>query len=315
MFKCVEQATVIENFKKIHGDIYNYSLVKYENSKKKVEIICNIHGSFLQTSNNHLNGYGCKKCGYLSSKLSKQETKEIFILKANKKHNFKYDYSKSVYRGCKIDIEIICGIHGSFLQKPYKHLDGQGCIECGKINSIEKRKTTIENFCKKASIIHNFKYEYNKSVYINSITKIEIMCDTHGSFLQTPHDHLDGHGCPTCKSSRGENKISKYLDENQISYIREYKFADCKNTKSLPFDFYLPKLNICIEFDGKQHFEIGSFGSKNDINIIENFIKLKKNDSIKDNYCTLNKIKLLRISYLEIYNIDLILKSFLTKIL
>lgn len=315
MFKCVEQSTVIENFKKIHGDIYNYSLVKYENNKKKVEIICNIHGIFLQTSNNHLNGYGCKKCGYLSSKLSKQETKEIFILKANKKHNFKYDYSKIVYSGCKIDIEIICSIHGSFLQKPYKHIDGHGCRECSKISSIEKRKTTIENFCNKANIIHNFKYDYSNVLYINSNTKIEILCNIHNIFLQTPRDHLDGHGCPICKSSRGENKISKYLDENNISYIREYRFADCKNNKALPFDFYLPRLNICIEFDGKQHFEIGSFGSKNDINIIENFIKLKKNDSIKDNYCTINNIKLLRISYLEIDKVDLILKSFLTKIL
>jgi very-short-patch-repair endonuclease len=60
----------------------------------------------------------------------------------------------------------------------------------------------------------------------------------------------------------------------------------------LRFDFYLPKYNTCIEFDGKQHFEpVKIFGGN------ENFKEIIKKDSIKNMYCDTNGIKLIRIKY------------------
>lgn len=60
-------------------------------------------------------------------------------------------------------------------------------------------------------------------------------------------NHLNGQGYPICKNSKGENIISNYLDKNNIKYIREFRFNDCRNKNTLPFDFFLPILNICIK--------------------------------------------------------------------
>lgn len=86
--------------------------------------------------------------------------------------------------------------------------------------------------------------------------------------------------------------ISKYLEINKIEYVRQKKFTNCENVKNLPFDFYLPESNVCIEYDGIQHFKpISLFGG------IEGFVKTKVRDVKKNEYCELNNIKLIRISY------------------
>ena len=77
------------------------------------------------------------------------------------------------------------------------------------------------------------------------------------------------------------------------------KFNDCRNKNPLPFDFYLPEYKTCIEFDGRQHFEsIEHWEGDNGL------LKIKKNDSIKNEYCKDNDIKLIRIPYYEIDNIE-----------
>jgi hypothetical protein len=91
--KCGKKSTTeefIENAKKIHGDKYDYSKVKYELAKKPVIIICPIHGEFKQTPIMHLRGAGCKKC-YSDS----QRTNILdFIEKSNRIHNNKFNYEK-----------------------------------------------------------------------------------------------------------------------------------------------------------------------------------------------------------------------------
>jgi hypothetical protein len=96
------------------------------------------------------------------------------------------------------------------------------------------------------------------------------------------------------KQSSNEHIIENFMKQNKIKFVKQYKFSDCKNKRCLPFDFYLPDNNLCIEFDGRQHFEsISYFGG------IKGLIKRKINDDIKTNYCKNNNIKLLRISYKE----------------
>lgn len=97
------------------------------------------------------------------------------------------------------------------------------------------------------------------------------------------------------------------MSENNINYIIEKRFSDCKNKRVLPFDFYLPDFNLCIEYDGLQHFESNDrFGGN------EEFNKIKIRDNIKNNYCSgINgKPKLLRISYKEYDNINYIIKNY-----
>jgi len=121
--------------------------------------------------------------------------------------------------------------------------------------------------------------------------------------------YLEYLNCVGMRTSFGERKIKEFLDDNLIKYEREKKFDTCKNTKCLPFDFYLPDYNICIEYDGQQHFNIVSiYGGEDSLK------KIKINDNIKNNWCSENNIKLIRIPYIKKNKIYTILNELFNKI-
>jgi len=154
------------------------------------------------------------------------------------------------------------------------------------------KKLTTKIFIEKAVQVHNNKYDYSLVEYKNIKTKVKIICSIHGIFEQTPNNHPRGNGCPKCNDSKGENNIIQVLKKYKIDYIFQKRFKDCKNKYPLPFDFYLPKYNLCIEYEGKQHFEeIKYWGG------IKRFKYIKQNDEIKNNYCKTHNIPLFRIAY------------------
>ncbi len=68
--------------------------------------------------------------------------------------------------------------------------------------------------------------------------------------------------CGCQNISHGEFYIKTILEENNIKFEPQYKFDNCKNKFKLPFDFYLPDYNMCIEYDGLQHYRpIERFGA------------------------------------------------------
>lgn len=282
----------INDFIKIHGDRYDYSLVEYIGSQKRVEIICKEHGIFKQKPNNHLNGQNCFDC-----EGSKKKTNQDIINEFNKIYNNKFDYSLVDYKSNKKHIKIICKEHGMFEQAPTQHLRGKGCSEC---NST---KFKFE-FFKRSNILFDNFYDYSLVNYKNNRTKVTIICPIHREFDKRPDAHLKGEGCQKCTQSKGENEIRNILEFKNIKYISQKMFDDCKNIKKLPFDFYLPNHNTCIEFDGEQHYKINEFfgGEKS-------FKELQLRDKIKDEYCLNNNIHLLRIKYNE--NIEEKLNEFL----
>lgn len=284
-----------------HDNKYTYNKSIYIDNYTKIIITCKIHGDFSQTPNTHLRGYGCVKCGQIKAKLLTSKTTNCFITEANKKHNNIYNYSKTNYTKAKSKVIITCKTHGDFLQTPNSHLLGIGCSKCGKIKCRISQTKKLDDFINEANIIHNNKYNYDKSVYINYITKMIITCPKHGDFLQIPNGHLHAsNGCPTCSSSKGENIIENYLLNNNIQFIKEKTFIDClsENNKKLRFDFYLKDLNCIIEYDGIQHFQsVPRFGG------IKAFKICKMRDEIKNIYCNKNKINLIRISYKNKENI------------
>ena len=203
----------IQKARQIHGSRYDYSKVNYINNHTKIIIICKKHGEFLQTPNNHLSRNNCPKCKYNNARLTKQE----FINKANKVHNNKYNYSKTKIINFITSIIIICKKHGEFLQTPGKHLHGRGCFVCGKLEKIITQK-----FVNKAKNVHGNKYDYSKVNYINSKTKIIIICKKHGEFLQTPSSHLSGQNCRSCDNDR--KKISKQEFVRKAKQIHSNKY-------------------------------------------------------------------------------------------
>ena len=114
-----------------------------------------------------------------------------------------------------------------------------------------------------------------------------------------------GANCPSCNESHGERTISKILEKLFIKYESQKKFDGCKNINHLLFDFYLPKYNVCIEYDGEQHFKAIKFFGGNDA-----LIKTQKRDKIKDEYCNKNNIHLLRIPYTKFDDIENIIIKF-----
>lgn len=157
---------------------------------------------------------------------------------------------------------------------------------------MSKTKTT-DQFIDDSVIIHGNKYDYSLVEYKNISIKVKIICKEHGIFEQTPSKHINSkQGCPFCNESKGENEIKMFLQNNNILFERQKTFNNCKNIKKLKFDFYLPKYNTCIEYDGEQHFNsIKYFGGDYRLKYI------KINDRIKDKFCIENNIKLIRISY------------------
>ena len=197
-----------EKAKLKHGEKYDYSKVVYEKSQIKVIIVCPEHGEFMQTPNKHLMGQGCPKCGrLLQAKNHNLKAKNEFQEKANKLHNFKYDYSKVEYVNSRTKVCIICPEHGEFWQTPNSHLNGQGCPKCGVIEVHNKQRKSNEQFVKDARNIHGDKYDYSKVNYKDRKSTITIICPIHGDFEQTPSKHLQGHGCPKCGGSLKLNTL------------------------------------------------------------------------------------------------------------
>ena len=295
----------IEKSIKLHGNKYDYSKVKYINNFTKVTIICPKHGEFTQIPNHHLHGSGCSKCNSEKQSKLRRMSKEEFIAKANEIHRInKYDYSKVDYQGNKIKVCIICNNHEhpfEFWQKPNSHLRGDGCPKCKSIKQSQRQNSTTENFIEKANKKHGIgTYDYSKIKYINAYTKVEIICPKHGKFSQMPSSHLSGQGCPKCNKYKGEIVIRDFLTKYKMEFEEQKKFKGCKDKRELKFDFYLPKYNLCIEYDGIQHFEkVNWDGKYTDKKLEENLQSYKLRDKIKNDYCKNNEIGLLRIRYDE----------------
>ena len=177
--KCIAKARVV------HGDLYDYSMTVYTHGNGYIIVICRIHGPFVTTATKHIGkqARGCTKC----NAEQRRKTTAQFIEEARAIHGDTYDYSKTVYKGCKEKTTIICRIHGEFEQDPSTHLQGKGCPE-------NHRKST-EQFIEQAIAVHGRYYDYSKVVYVNSTTPVIIICPEHGEFSQTPDSHLANHGC------------------------------------------------------------------------------------------------------------------------
>lgn len=227
----------IQKSKEKYGNKYDYSKTIYINSYTKVKIICPIHGEFEQLPNNHLKNCSCKKaCKNITFDIDKEKVKNDFINRANLVHNFKYNYSNIEYINNKISVNILCPIHGSFLQRPDMHLKGQGCPVCGINKRIQTQSKTLEEFISQANLIHNFKYDYSNVNYINSKTKVNIICKTcKREFQQTPNKHLLGHGCLYCQGK--QRTTEEAINDMKNIYGELYDFSKFEyvnsTTKSL----------------------------------------------------------------------------------
>jgi len=243
--KFIEEATQKQ------GNKYDYSKVNYINSLTNIIIICKNHGEFLQIPSSHLRGQGCKHC--CSNALSNTEK---FTKNAIDIHGNKYDYLQVNYKNCDTKVKIRCTVHDHlFEQTPYNHLTQRdGCFKCAICNIRAIHAKSLTDFIKDAKKVHGDKYDYSKVKYINSLTKVIIICKKHNDFFQQPSQHLRGHQCPKChpRYSKPQMEWLNLLADKlnlkieHAENVGEYKI---KNSR-YEADGYCKELNLILEFQG-----------------------------------------------------------------
>ena len=289
----------------VHGDMYDYSKVEYDGTDKKVCIVCPVHGEFWQTPYSHLNGTKCPACSHV-----KRIDEDGFKQRSAEIHKNKFDYSKVHFVSPYEKVCIVCPEHGEFWQKPSIHLRGYGCPVCGG-----SQRLTTEEFIEKANRVHNNRYLYDKTEYINTGTKVCITCPIHGDFWQTPNNHLFGAGCPVCNQSHLENIVMRMLKAQGLRYDFQKTFDWLCYRDKMYLDFFLPEHGVAIECQGGQHFYSSElFGGE------DNFADTLARDQAKKDLCEKHGIKMLYFSnlgidypYPVIENLEVLLKEITNK--
>lgn len=267
------------------------------------------------------NGSGCPSCkGKVPSDKNRLSTIKPEIAK-------EWDYSKNLdspkdvtFNSDKKRWWICPKCNKSYLTYIKSRTAGHGCIKCGhkhvaKCNSTAKQGQSLADKFPELIKEWSNKNQYGPERYkCASNKKVIWLCVNCNQEWETKiRTRATGRmsGCPKCKQSNGERDIENYLKQNNIIHIREFKFKDCRYKRPLPFDFALfnkDKLLGLIEFHGEQHYNIrkqGYFSTQSKIDYIQN------NDTIKDNFCKQNNIRLLIIPYWEKANLSQILDCFI----
>lgn len=293
-----------------HNHLYcDTSRLRYENSNNKLILKCTYvengieHKEYTKLAEEIYEiGYDenrciCPQCAIIKRGKEHTVSKEEFIRRSKSVHGDLYNYDNIKYTKISDYVyDIWCTEHnGYFNTLAHNHR----LYKCNVCYGTEVRST--EQFIHESNLKHNYFYTYEKSVYINNCTEVTITCPKHGDFKRLPTHHINsGIGCNTCiqeessSLSSGELSVKDALENLGIKYMMEYTFENCRYINPLPFDFYLPEYNLCIEYDGKQHFNaVKIWGGE------ERFTLQKERDMIKNQFCKDNNINLLRIPYFE----------------
>lgn len=275
---------------------------EYVNCKNKLELECkcgNKHELNFDVIRN-LKQDCCPECAIKK----REERKRIRNEKRAKqfiKENSEAELLDTYYKDNSTKMRFRCKCGNEFVTtfNHFKTQNKRQCNKCGDKKRTGKFKPfTIDQVRK---IIESKDCELITDKYINNTQKLEIRCKCGEIFVTDLAGFKDKNKnrCDKCskKQSSYSRVIEYYLRENNITFIKEYRFKECRNILPLPFDFYLPKLKTCIEVDGELHYEPSRFSTA-----IEDFRGTLVRDSIKSDFCKEHKINLIRIPYYEIKN-------------
>ena len=285
-----ENRDIITEFKKVHGDKYDYSKVDFVgsiNNKNKVIVICPDHGEFEIDYNSHLNGCGCNKCTG-----RRYETQEEFISLAKSLYGDKYCYDKVKYINSTTPITITCNEHNQDFQVLPLNFLRPGHFSCPECDT---RVVDTQSFIIKSKEIYGDDlFDFSETIYNSSKERVKIICKYCGRILEVIPDKFlrEQYECDCQKSGKSslEESVLNLLLElfNPEDILKQYWFNDLIYIRKLKFDFYIKSKNLLIECQGRQHFlPIDYFGGE------AAFKEQKKRDILKFDYCENNKINLL----------------------
>ena len=215
----IDDSDIISQFRKVHGDRYDYAKVRYRNIDTHVTIICEIHGEFSQTPFNHKGGQGCPACAK-EYRPGKRVGRTEWIRRWRETHGDRYDYSKVDDEIVQTSVvKILCKVHGEFHQRVSEHMM-YGCSKCVRPMQGASTEDWVEAF----RGVHGEKYDYSEVNYQKSGVYVKIICPEHGPFPQVPSAHIQGSGCPRCfapmRGATREEWIEKFnsIHDNAYNY-------------------------------------------------------------------------------------------------
>lgn len=277
-----------ENGHELVSDYFNV------NNKVLIDFKCG-HAPHLVTPRSYKMGNRCPKC---NGKCPEKAKEDFFRLIKENGHKVLSQYKNN---STKVLVDFCCG-HEPSLITPEKYKNGRRCGKCSPTNAEEAKKRLYELVDKNG---HKLLSEYK-----DKKTKVLIdFCCGHKPHKITPDNYKHGYGCPYCNASKGEKKIREVLDNMGVNFISQFSFKDLAYKQPLKFDFFIEESNMCIEYDGEQHFKPIRFFGSDEKNAIKKFKNVIKRDEMKNEYCKDNNIKLIRIPYWEFNNIENILKQ------
>lgn len=185
-----------------------------------------------------------------------------------------------------------------------------GCPDCKKEAISAAGTMSHDEYVERLKIIHPDIEVVDQ--YQGGNIPLRHKCKKDGHIWKNkPVYILHGSGCPVCSETRGERKIRQWLEKHNIKFESEKRFDDCRDQHCLPFDFYIPDINTCLEYDGEHHFRAVDFSNRNHQRAVYQFKMIKKHDQMKNDYCEENGIRLIRIPYWYYDDIDHYLKDYL----
>lgn len=256
--------------------------------------------------------YYCHTCSNILSikgRLNDRQNKNIKrILEKCKENGYILLSDADEIQTQKSYIRYLCPKHGEQRMNVNNFSNGRKCPKCALDNARVRYQMPREEILDRVKECNG--KLLNVDDYVNqNVKNLKFECQSCGSVFVSSLNAFVQHGgqlCSDCsgKKSLGEIRIKNYLLDNGIEYIPQFCFDDCKDIKTLPFDFYIPSCNTIIEFDGRQHFEETNWFSYP-------LETTQKHDSIKNKYCEINNINLIRIPYKQINHINEILDNLL----
>ena len=210
-------ASMLKDFKVVHGELYDYSKAVYISATEKVVVICKTHGEFAQSPNKHKSGRGCPECAeiLLMAERSKGGDTEAFRRMCKEHGRSDSELASCGFTKMLASVTFDCMVHGTYSISAFRASRGAGCQKCSLVKSgTNKLEVSGESFIRRAVAVHgDYKYNYSKSVYEGARKPITIECLKHGKFTQQAESHLSGCGCPKCSSnvSKAELELRSFI--------------------------------------------------------------------------------------------------------
>jgi very-short-patch-repair endonuclease/DNA-directed RNA polymerase subunit RPC12/RpoP len=277
----------LDELRKVWGCEYTV-LTEYVNQNTKIKVLHTKCGNVYETyPMNLVKGH---KCGYCSNRVLKSNGEFLKELKETSSTLIPLDK----YQGANQKIDFRCSVCGNVMKRTPSSIINKH-RKCGYCSNRLGKKEKIKRFLKLNEKGEYIFVKYGKNPDVK--TRQQYIWFRHqkcGTTFCTTWYHFvnEGTRCPHCKESKGERAIYDFLSIRKITFVAQKRFKDCRNRLELPFDFYLPEKNICIEYDGEQHFDKNNFYNKH-----RGFEYREKNDQIKNEFCKKSGIRLIRIKY------------------